>query len=139
MSNLEMAKMVLNCQNEINEPLTKMIRLIISYEMPDFEQVNEVSAKLTPPSVIVLEMNKERMQSILEIVDMLSGILLPQTDQETTEERLIRKFKEEYTRQNLPTLDWSEIDKILANIELKNKLEEKKRALSRPNNNDQDF
>ena len=138
MSNLEMAKMVLNSQNEINEPLTKMIRLIISYEMPDFEQVNEIYAKLTPPSVIVLEMNKERMQSISEIADMLSSILLAQNEQETNEERMIRKFKEKYTRLNLPTLDWDEIDDILKNITIKDKIEEMKNSINKQDNN-QDF
>ena len=136
MSNLEMAKMVLNSQNEINEPLTKMIRLIISYEMPDFEQVNEIYAKLTPPSVIVLEMNKERMQSIVEIATMLSDILLPQNEQETTEERLIRKFKEEYTRTNLPTLDWDKIDNTLKKISIVDKIEEKKKSINGRTNQD---
>ena len=136
MSNLEMAKMVLNAQNEINEPLTKMIRLIVSYEMPDFEQVNEIYAKLTPPSVIVLEMNKERMNSIIEICEMLSNILLPQSDQETTEERLVRKFKEEYTRRNLPTLDWNEIDDMIKKIIIDNEIDEKKKSINKSNNQD---
>ena len=139
MSNLEVAKMVLNSQNEINEPLTKMIRLIISYEMPDFEQVNEIYAKLTPPSVIVLEMNRERMQSISEIAETLSTILLPQNDQETSEERIIRKFKEDYIRVNLPTLDWDKIDEIVSKIALSNKIEEKKISINNKGSNDQDF
>ena len=138
MSNLEVAKMVLNSQNEINEPLTKMIRLIISYEMPEFEQVNEIYAKLTPPSVIVLEMNRERMQSISEIAETLSTILLAQNDQETSEERLIRKFKEEYIRANLPTLDWDKIDEIVSKISVSNKIEEKKISINKGSNN-QDF
>lgn len=138
MSNLESAKLVLNAQNEINEPLTKLLRLIISYEMPDFEQVNEVYAKLTPPSVIVLEMNKERMQSITEIANMLAEILLPQNDQESNSEKLLRKFKEEYTRRNLPTLDWDEIDDMLKKIGINKVIDDKKDNINKTDN-DQGF
>lgn len=138
MSNLESAKLVLNAQNEINEPLTKLLRLIISYEMPDFEQVNEVYAKLTPPSVIVLEMNKERMQSITEIANMLAEILLPQNDQESNSEKLLRKFKEEYTRRNLPTLDWNEIDDMLKKIGIEKVIDDKKDNINKTDN-DQGF
>lgn len=117
MSNLEIAKAVLDAQNEINPVLTKLIRNIIRYEMPDFVQVDDIQAKLNPPAVIVHEMNKERMQSITEMTDMLSSFLFPQNEQETIEERRIRKFKEMYTRKMLPSLNWDDIDEILNNLE----------------------
>ena len=83
-------------------------------------------------------MNKERMQSITEIASMLVEFLLPQNEQETSEERMIRKFKEEYTRRNLPTLDWNEIDDIIKKIYTDATIEEKKRSINKSSDN-QDF
>ena len=132
MSNLEMAKAVLDSQNELNEPLTKLIRLIVSYELPDFEQVNEIYAKLTPPLVIVIEMNKERMESVNQIAEMLSTIMIPQNDQETITEMMQRKFRELYNRKNLPTLDWDAIDEIMKELNTSVEIEQKKKNIKIP-------
>ena len=126
MSNLEMARMVLGCQNEINEPLTKLIRSIVSYEMPDFDQVNEIWAKLTPPAVIVTEMNKERISAVNEVATMLVEVLLPANDGETIAEKDIRRFKELYLRKNIPTLDWDQIDEIIHNLKKDNTIQSKR-------------
>lgn len=115
MSNLEAAKAVLDAQNEINEPLTKLIRLIVGYELPEFEQVNEINAKLAPPAVILHEMNRERLDSILAMAESLSTIVLPQ-ESETYESMKLRKFKENYVRRTLTTLDWDLIDDILGAV-----------------------
>ena len=132
MANLEQAKAVLDAQNELNEPLTKLIRSIVGYELPDFEQVDEIYAKLTPPLVIVLEMNKERMDSVNQIADMLANIMLPQNTSETIEEAKQRKFKELYNRKNLPTLDWDAIDEIMKEVESVTLIDEKKKKLITP-------
>lgn len=113
MANLEMAKMVLNSQNEINEPLTKLIRLIVCYELPDLYNVNEIYAKLSPPSAIYIEMNKERLQSVMDISETLAPIMLPQDDMETMAQMRVRKFRELYLKKNLPTLDWNAIDEMV--------------------------
>lgn len=136
MSNLEMAKAVLNAQNEINDPLTKLIRLIVRYEMPDFDQVEEINAKLTPPLAIVLEMNKERIDSVNQMAEVLANILYPQNADETLEEKRIRMFKEEYNRSNLPTLDWDKIDEIVAKVRIKSTIEQNANNNNTDNFND---
>ena len=136
MSNLEMARMVLACQNEINEPLTKLIRSIIMYEMPDFDQVNEICAKLTPPAVIVTEMNKERIQAVTEVATMLVEVLLPVNDGESIAEKDARKFKENYLRKNIPTLDWDQIDDIISNLKKDNTIQSKKDRILAAKNSD---
>ena len=92
--------------------------------MPDFDQVDEITAKLTPPLVIVLEMNKERIDSVNQMAEVLANILLPQNADETLEEKRIRMFKEEYNRSNLPTLDWDKIDEIMSKVKTKSIIEQ---------------
>lgn len=129
MSNIDAAKAVLDAQNEINGPLTKLIRIIISYELPEFEQVNEIQAKLAPPSVIIDEMNKERLSGILEMAESLSAILLP-TNGETVEDMQIRKFKEFYARKNLTNIDWDSIDEIISEVMSESNIEKMKKSIT---------
>ncbi len=132
MSNIDIAKMFLEAQNEICGPLTKLIRLIISYEMPDFVFVDEIFAKLTPPLVIVNEMNKERIDSIGTISETLSKLLFAQNDNETNTERKIRLFQLEYFKRNMPTLDWDAIEEMTTTIKQQSKKEELENELTTP-------
>lgn len=129
MSNLDMAKASLDAQKEINEPLTKLIRLIISYEIPEFIQVDEIYAKLNPPSVIIFEMNRERVDSINTMAEVLGNLLFSANDNETPGERKIRLFKLEYFKKNMPTLDWDSIEKITKQVEKDSKEEDLKNEI----------
>lgn len=121
MSNIEMAKAVLDAQNEISEPLTKLIRSIITYELPEFTEVDEIKAKLNPPAIIVFEMNKDRIDSVNQISEVLANLLFSQNENETENEKLLRMFKLEYMRKNIPTLNWDVIDEIVAKIRIDSK------------------
>ena len=114
---------------EINEPLTKLIRLIISYEIPEFIQVDEIYAKLNPPSVIIFEMNRERVDSINTMAEVLGNLLFSANDNETPGERKIRLFKLEYFKKNMPTLDWDSIEKITKQVEKDSKEEDLKNEI----------
>lgn len=113
MSNIDMAKAVLDAQNEINEPLTKLFRLIVSYEYPDITCVNSIYAKLNPPSVILFEINKERIESVMQMANSLSELVLPPNKDETEAEKELRIFKLNYCKKSLPTIDWNEIENII--------------------------
>lgn len=135
MSNIDMAKLCLDAQLEICEPLTKLLRLIISYEIPEFTQLDQVKAKLNPPIVIVQEMNKDRINSINEISDVIANLRFSANDQESIGEKRIRLFKYEYFRKNMPTLDWDVIDEIITKVEQDVKEDKLKSDIT--SNNDQ--
>lgn len=135
MSNLSMAKLALASQNEINPALTKLLRLIIMYEIPDFTQVDDIYAKLNPPMIIVLEMNKERVDSIDQMSNTFAALMFPQNDQETESERCIRLFKLEYFKKNMPTIDWDELEQMRIKVLQDNKTESLKTEIT-SNNND---
>jgi hypothetical protein len=120
MNNIDMAKAILDAQMEITEPLTKLVRLLITYEFPDFDNVEDLFAVLNPPIVIVTEMNKERIDSISSMADVLSALLLPQVN-ESPEDRNIRLFKKEYVKANMPSIDWNSVDEILKKIKRNSK------------------
>lgn len=122
MSNLDMARSVLDAQKEIEKPLTKELRLIISYELPDFKLVDEVYATLTPPSIIVHEMNKERIASTLEMINSVSELIVG-PENESLQDKRLRLFKLEYLRRNIPTLNWDAIDEINTTINQKSREE----------------
>ena len=122
-SNLDMAKASLDAQKEITPSLTKQLRMIISYEMPEFNLVNEVYATLNPPSVIVHEMNKERISSTIDLVDSIAPLMFaPQG--ETIEDKRIRMFKLSYLKYNVPTLDWDKLHDIATSV-MQKSIEEK--------------
>lgn len=130
MSNLNMAKLALAAQNEICPTLTKLFRLIVSYEMPEFTQVDDLVAKLNPPMVIVMEMNKDRVDSIDQMSKVLAELYCPANDQETTAERTMRLFRLEYFKKNMPSLDWDELDEMYRKIKQDDKTEEMKNELT---------
>lgn len=133
MSNLNMAKLALAAQNEINPILTKLFRLIISYEIPEFTQTDDIFTKLNPPMVIVMEMNKDRVDSIDQMSKVLSELYFPLNDQETESERLMRLFRLEYFKKNMPTIDWDELDQIVIKVKQDSKTEEMKNELKQNN------
>ena len=109
MSNLDMAKAALDAQNEINPVLTKLVRLLITYELPDYAEVDEVYVKLTPPSVILFEMNKDRVDATSQMAEVLANLMFTANENETDGEKLQRLFKLKYIEKNMPNLDWDAI------------------------------
>ena len=137
MSNMDMAKAVLDAQNEINDPLTKLVRHIVSYEYPEFTFIDDIQAKLNPPSIILFEINKERIDSISQMANSLAEVLLPPDSQETLEQKRIRLFKLEYFKKNMPTLDWAAINEIIDTIKEDSITEIYGTSINNtPNNND---
>ena len=120
MSNLEMAKAVYDAQIELNPDLTKMFRLLVKYELPEYEQYDDIDVKLNPPSIIVYEMNRDRMDSIDQVSEKL-GELLIAPENESPDERRKRMFKLEYYRRTMSSWDWDMIDDILNQITVKSK------------------
>ena len=128
MSNMDMAKATLDAQNEIVPDLTKMFRLIVSYEYPEFEALGDIELTLNPPSVIVFEMNRERINSITEMADTLSQLLIA-PEGETLADKQIRLFKLEYFKANMPTLDWDAIDAMVKTAQAEAVGEKKKEEI----------
>jgi hypothetical protein len=117
MSNLDMARCVLDGQLELTEPLTKLIRTIVSYEMPEFTQVDEIEAVLNPPMVIVLEMNKDLIDSVKQMSETLSELLIA-PESETASDKRKRLFELKYFKLNTPTLDWTAIGEMIREIDI---------------------
>lgn len=109
MSNIEMARATLNSQHELNPVLTKLIRQLISYELPELRDVDNIVAELTPPIVIVTEMTKERFESVDTIAGILAALYIPAND-ETPNETEARLFKIEYYKKSIPSMDWESIE-----------------------------
>ena len=120
MSNLEMAKAVYDAQIELNPDLTKMFRLLVKYELPEYEQYDDIDVKLNPPSIIVYEMNRDRMDSIDQVAEKL-GELLIAPENESSDEKKRRMFKLEYYRRTMSSWDWDMIDDILNQVTVKSK------------------
>ena len=120
MSNLEMAKAVYDAQIELNPDLTKMFRLLVKYELPEYEQYDDIDVKLNPPSIIVYEMNRDRMDSIDQVAEKL-GELLIAPENESPDEKKRRMFKLEYYRRTMSSWDWDMIDDILNQVTVKSK------------------
>ena len=133
MSNLSMAKLALASQNELCPVLTKLFRLIVMYEMPEFNLVDEINIKLNPPMVIVMEMNKERIDSVDQMSKTFAELYFPQNDQETDSERKMRLFRLEYFKKNMPTIDWDELEEMARKVDQDNKTEALKANINSDN------
>jgi len=57
-------------------------------------------------------MNRERINSITEMADTLSQLLIA-PEAETLADKQVRLFKLEYFKANMPTLDWDAIDTMV--------------------------
>lgn len=134
MSNLDMAKAAYDAQVELNPVITKMFRLLVKYELPDFEQVDEIQARMNPPSIIVYEMNRDRMSSIDEVAEKVAELLIG-PEGETIEDRTKRLFKLEYYKRNMSSWDWDMITEIFDNVKTK-ALEERTENSINSNEND---
>lgn len=132
MSNIDMAKSVFDAQIEINKPLTKLFRLLVQYEFPDYDGVDDILVQLNPPSIIVHEMNKDRLDSIGDMADKLAD-LLPQ-ENESPEQIRRRIFKKQFLKRNMPTLDWDAIEEMISDTEISLQSE----MLKINNNNEED-
>lgn len=135
MSNLEMAKAVYDAQIELNPDLTKMFRLLVKYELPEYEQYDDIDVKLNPPSIIVYEMNRDRMDSIDQVAEKL-GELLIAPENESSDEKKRRMFKLEYYRRTMSSWDWDMIDDILNQVTIKFKELEIEESLNSDENSD---
>lgn len=138
MSNLEMAKATYDAQVELNPGLTKMYRLLVKYELPEYEQYDEVEARLNPPSIIVYEMNRDRMDSIDQVADKLAELIIG-NEGESAEDRKRRLFKLEYYKRSMPTWDWDMVQEIVNDIMTESKIVEQEKSINFENeeNNDQ--
>ena len=134
MSNLEMAKAVYDAQIELNPDLTKMFRLLVKYELPEYEQYDDIDVKLNPPSIIVYEMNRDRMDSIDQVAEKLAELLIA-PENESADERKKRIFKLEYYKRTMSSWDWDMINDILNQITVKSKELEMEEKI---NNNSED-
>lgn len=114
MNNVDMAKLVLDAQNEIADPLTQLFRLVIQYEMPEFDAVNEIFVNLTPPSIITFEMNRNRIESVNSMGDTLAALMVA-PDGEQYQDKVVRLFKLGYFKDNIPNIPWPDIEKIYSN------------------------
>lgn len=132
MSNLEMAKAVYDAQVELNKNITKLYQLLVHYELPEYDSYDEIKARLNPPSIILYEMNRDRMDSIESVSDKLAELLIG-PEQETDDERQKRMFKLEYYKKTMTTWDWDMIYEIFDHI----KLESQEAKLSSSINNNQ--
>ena len=122
MSNIDMAKSILNAQHEINPVLTKLIRKLIAYELPEIADVENIEAELTPPAVILTELTRERFESIDSIANLLTTLYVPQNDNETQYETQARLFKLEYFKKSIPSLDWELAETCFRNAENESKV-----------------
>lgn len=123
MSNLDIAKTTLDAQLEILPPLTKLIRNVVRYQIPDYEDVDELEATLNAPIAILLEMSRDLMDSIQNVSETLSNLLIPQ-ENESKSDRKMRLFKLEYFKRNNTNIDWDAVADILKTIELDAKEQE---------------
>lgn len=138
MSNLDMAKAVYDAQVELNPVLTKMFRLIVKYEFPEYDQWDEIETRLNPPSIIVYEMNRDRMSSIEEVAEKLAELMMAPAD-ERDDERRKRLFKLEYYKHNMTTWDWEAINSMYEQVLLKAKEEAQKQAINSNNNESDEY
>ena len=84
--------------------------------------------------IIVLEMNKERVDSIDQMSNTFSALMFPANDQETDAERRIRLFKLEYFKKNMPTIDWDELEDIRKKVMQDNETENLKNNINSDEN-----
>ena len=139
MSNLEMAKAVYDSQIELNPDLTKMFRLLVKYELPEYEQYDDIEVSLNAPSIIIYEMNRDRMDSIEQVSDKLAELLIS-PESESPDEKKKRMFKLEYYRRTMSSWDWDMIDDILNEVYTKSKEKELEEKLSnKSDNNDAEY
>ena len=139
MSNLEMAKAVYDSQIELNPDLTKMFRLLVKYELPEYEQYDDIEVNLNAPSIIIYEMNRDRMDSIEQVSDKLAELLIS-PESESPDEKKKRMFKLEYYRRTMSSWDWDMIDDILNEVYTKSKEKELEEKLSnKSDNNDAEY
>lgn len=129
MSNIDMAKATLNAQYEINPVLTKLVQNIITYEMPELTDVENIKAELTPPAVIVTEMTRERFESVEAIANLLASVVVPANENETINETKARLFKLEYFKKSIPSIDWAMVENCVKYSEDNSKIYQNKVAI----------
>ena len=138
MQNIDVAKATYDAQLEINPDLTKLVQLLIRYELPDFEGVEDIKVQLNPPSVITYEMNRDRISSVEDVTTALADLVVA-PEGETIEGKRRRLFKLEMYKQNMPNLDWASIENIAKKIQVDAKTEEQEDKLSKGDENNEQY
>lgn len=108
MANLDVASSSAHAQAELNTPLTKLMRHIMTYELDlTKDEIESIHASLIPSRSMAMQITNELMNTIKDLAETFADTQIMEDD-----ELLKKIFKREFIRDNL-TYDWAGIDEML--------------------------
>jgi len=114
MANLDIASSSAHAQAELNEPLTKLIRYVMAYELDlTKEEIESIHARLIPSRSMLMQITNELMNTVKDLGQSMAEINIVEED-----ENLRKLFVKEFVRENV-TYDWTEIDSMIERVKEK--------------------
>lgn len=112
-ANLRMAGRTSSLQSDLEDPCTKLYRILIANSTLDdsikIRIVNSLKYKLPRPTVLVSTNNSEFMTNLTQLAETITNVILGPT----AEEVIKTEFMNLFIRENAPFIKWERIDELV--------------------------